>query len=461
MNVRRGWAVAALGAAPVLAMAGCGGGGSSSTVEAKAAPRVIVVTTEPVDRVEMQRVVEVVGTLKGWDEVTIGSKQTGRVIEVLHDIGDRVKPGEPLVKLDPTDADLTIRQAESELLGELIRLDLTRDEAEQFVERYGFGEKLLRNEDIEARILALPSIEQTQATLDRTNQDLARFRQLAARNAATMQELQAAENDQKVAQAAYDNAIVTARTVIASALTTRVRIDQARQALADMIIVAPTPSALPSGIESREQLTYAVTRRVAAEGQMLRPGDPVMDLILEDPLRLWASVPERYSSEIRLGQPVELTVASYAGETFRGEVARINPSVDPESRTFQVEARVPNHDRRLRPGSFAKARILTRRDTAVAVVPLVSVVRDSGVVKLFLFEPEEAAGAGRGKAREVKVRTGREVDRKIEIVDGLPEGATVVTSGQTQLADGFPVVLRAAETPGEEEGSGPPPTPGE
>lgn len=443
MSGRARWS--SIGLIAGIAGAGCGGGASTPKVDAKAGPRVVVVTAEAVERVPMQRAVEVVGSLKGWDEVTIGSKQTGRVVQVLHDIGDRVKPGEPLLKLDTTDADLSIRQAESRLLTELIKLNLSRDAAEQFVEKYGFSEKLIQDPEIAQRIAALPSIRQAQATREMKRQDAARFRQLAQRDAATLQELQNAENERDSADAAYDNAIVTAQTVIANALSTRVEIDQARQMLDDMVIRAPTPSELPMGVESKDQLIYAVTRRVAAEGQMLRPGDPVMDLILEDPLRLWANVPERYAAEIRLGQGVEMTVAAYPGETFRGEVSRINPSVDPESRTFQVEGRVRNHDRRLRPGSFAKARILTREDMAVAVVPLVSVVRDSGVVKLFLFEPDEKAGAGRGIAREVKIRTGREQDRRVEIVDGLPEGAQVVTSGQTQLADGFPIVLRAEE----------------
>jgi multidrug efflux pump subunit AcrA (membrane-fusion protein) len=431
--------------ATLLAAAGCGGGGASSKVEAKAGPRIIVVTAELVERIPVQRVVEVVGTLKGWDEVTIGSKQTGRVVEVLHDIGDRVKPGEPLVKLDPTDADLAIQQAESQLLGELIKLELNRDQAEEFVKRYGFSEKLLADQAIIDRIEKLPAIKQADATWTKSKQDLARFRQLSNRDAATMQELQTAENSEQVAKAALDNARMTARTVIATALTTRIRIDQARQTLKDMVISVPTPSVVPTGVESRELLTFAVTRRVAAEGQMLRPGDPVMDLILDDPLRLWANVPERYASEIALGQPIDLTVASYPGQTFRGEVSRINPSVNPDSRTFQVEARVPNHDRRLRPGSFAKAKILTREDKSVTVVPLVAVVRDSGVVKLFLFDADDKAGVGRGLAREVRVKTGREQDRKVEIIDGLPEGSKVVTSGQTQLADGFPIVLRAEQ----------------
>lgn len=438
---RAGLLLASVGALP---LAGCGGAGEQKA-EATASPRVVVVTTEPAKFVPLERSVEAVGSLKGWEEVTAGSKQMGRVVEVLHDIGDRVAPGEPLVKLDTADAEISIRQAESKLLAELIRLGITREEAESYVQRYGYSEAILANADVEKRILALPAVEQARLSVEKADLDLNRQRQLAQRNAATIQALQDAENAQKVAKANYDNAVVTARTVIANALSTRVSLAQAQQTLEDMVIAVPKPSAAPEGFDSVKDVTYAVTKRDVSEGQMLQPGNAVMSLVLDDPLRLWAPVSERYSSQIKEGQEVEVTVSSYPGEVFRGKVARINPAVDPVSRTFQVETHLRNADRRLRPGGFAKCRIITAQDEHVTVVPLNSVVRTSGVVKLFVFQPNPTEGEGRGIAHEVRVQTGREDESWIEIEEGLPEGSLIVTSGQTQLADLWPVVLRAEQ----------------
>jgi RND family efflux transporter MFP subunit len=437
-----------------LPWAGCGFGGGAAEKEAEAAPaqRVVVVTVVPAEKATLQRAIDVVGSLKGWEEVTVGSKETGRVLGVLHDIGDRVEPGEELVKLDPADARIAIQQAESQLLGELVKLGITRNEAEKFVGRYGYSEEIIVSDEVSSRIDALPAVKQAELSLEKARLDLNRFRQLAQKNAATMQDLQNAENAEAIAQATLDNAKQTARTVIANALATRVALSQAEQRLADMTIRVPKPTAPPAGFESMDGLTYAVTKRQASEGQMMRPGDPVVDLVLEDPLKLWANVPERYSAEVKIGQPIEISVASYPGEIFKGTVARINPSVDPVNRTFQVEGLFRNGDRRLLPGSFAKARILTREDADVTVVPINSVVRTSGVVKLFVFEPAPEAGKDRGIAHEVRVQTGREQDGVAEILDGLPEGALVVTSGQTQLADLWPVVLRQEEAEAAEGG---------
>ena len=65
-------------------------------------------TVAPLEHRTVERTVDVVGTPQGWEQVTVGTKRTGRVVKVLHDMGDRVKPGEPLVELEPVDAELAI-----------------------------------------------------------------------------------------------------------------------------------------------------------------------------------------------------------------------------------------------------------------------------------------------------------------------------------------------------------------
>ena len=77
------------------------------------------VTVAAIERKTVERTVEVVGTLKGWEEVTIGAKKTGRVVKILNDMGDRVDPGQPLVYLEDIDARLAVEQAERKLVADL------------------------------------------------------------------------------------------------------------------------------------------------------------------------------------------------------------------------------------------------------------------------------------------------------------------------------------------------------
>ena len=126
----------------------------------------------------VERTVEVVGTLRGWEQVTLGTKRTGRVLKVHHDIGDRVQPGEPLVDLDPVDARLGVQQAESKYLGELVKLGITKQQAEDFVKKYGISEELLIGKVAEDAIAKVPSVVLKRVARDRAQQHLNRQRRL-------------------------------------------------------------------------------------------------------------------------------------------------------------------------------------------------------------------------------------------------------------------------------------------
>ncbi len=440
--IRRGvGAPIGLGAAVLaLVLPGCGHHAEKKAT-AETAVRPVSVTAAELVRKDVDRTVDVVGTLKGMDEVTVGSKRAGRVLKVLHDVGDRVPPGEPLVELDPIDAGLAYQQAETRYLSELAKLGVTRKQAEDFLAKFGIGESILMGEEVDRRIREVPAVHQAKVAVDRAGQNLGRQRLLRARDAGTAQELQNAENDAEAAQAAFDNAIITARSVLAAALASKVALDVADQARKDLIIRAPVPSYLTPG--STGGIVFAVTRKSVSEGQMLRDGDAVADLVIEDPLRLWANVPSRYSADVKVGQPVQILVDSLMDEQGQpipkvGQVKRINPSVDPVSRTFHVEIEVPNPEGKLRPGTFAKAAIRTRHDVQAVVVPTEAVVRFAGVTKVFVVDGKAA--------KAVPVTTGLEGKDWVEVLGDLPTEGRVVTSGQAMLADGTPIVIREQES---------------
>lgn len=433
-----GFARGAIGIAAglaILAAAGCGPK-AEKAVEGSTKVQPISITVSELTLRPVVRTVDVVGTLRGWEEVTVGAKKGGRVLKIYHDFGDTVAPGEPLLELDPVDAKLGLQQAETRLLGDLTKLGVTRKEADEYLKKFGQGERLLTGEEVERRIREIPAVIQTRLAIERAHLAVTRQRQLANRQAGTPQDLQNAENDFDAAQAAYDNALMTARWNLASALASKVAIDVANQTLEDMIVRAPVPTNVPVDREAEKPspATYSIVKRPVHEGQMVKEGDALFDLVIQRPLRLWANVPEIYTPEVKIGQEVRLTVASMPNETFTGTVARISPSVDSVSRTFQVEALVPNRKGLLRPGGFTKAQIVTRAEAQAIVVPLESVVKFAGVTKIFVVESD--------KARAIPVTAGLEGKDWVEVTGELPSRGQVVTSGQAMLADGTPVTIR-------------------
>jgi membrane fusion protein (multidrug efflux system) len=415
-----------------LLTAGCGTKAEKS-VGASTATKAVPVTLADVESRPIERTVDAVGTLKGWDEVTVGAKKVGRVSRVLHDIGDRVNPGDLLVEFEKNDAELALDQAKKQLLAELAKVGVFIPEV---------PEKAPTEEEVEkvVKLVDLPSVIQAQVAVERAEQHLARERNLMSKGAGMKQDYQNAENDVRNTKAALDNAKLTARSVIVSALAAWVRIKIMAAALNDMEIRAPRPSQVPEGMKT--QLSYAVSKKSVSEGQMIREGDAAYELVIENPLRLWLNIPERFVSEVKQGQVVRVSVGSYPGQPFPGHITRINPVVDSTSRTFQVEAAVPNDAGKLRPGGFAKAEIITDHNATAIIVPLDAIVRFAGVTKLFVVEGDSK------NARAIPVEVGKEGAGWAELLTPLPDHAKVVTTGQKQLADGTPVLVRTPEPGG-------------
>jgi RND family efflux transporter MFP subunit len=329
-------------------------------------------------------------------------------------MGDRVEPGTLLVELESEDADLAVQQAERQLQAELAKL--------------GLGDFPQGDFDV----ATVPSVVQAEVMLNKARQNLGRERSLNQRNAGTMQDLQNAENDVRGYEAALAGAILTARSTLVGAQAMKVLLAVSRYHRKEMEIRAPVPSVLPKGVTGG--LTYAIARRKVGEGQMLKQGDAVAELVIENPLRLRASVPERHSGDVQVGQTVGIVVSSHPGTIFEGTVARINPLVDDSSRTFQVEAHVPNNRGLLRPGGFAKAAVVISRESQATTVPIGADSTFAGVTKIFVIEGD--------KAHAIPVTLGLQGKGWVEVKGDLPAAAQVVTTGQVQLAEGTPVVIR-------------------
>ncbi len=381
-------------------------------------PGAVVVTVEPVAYRPVQRKVEAVGTLYGFEEVSIAAKMDGRVLRIHRDVSDHVKPGDLLVEFDPTDYDLLLCQAEKSLRVELAKLGVDELRPDFDVER-------------------LPAVVQAHERMNNAKLRLDRTRALARSSAATPEELTDRTVDFRAADAEYHNQILSARSLVATVEMKQQGIAIARQQLKDMAIKVPAPLQRVPGGESGA--TYVVSQRSVSEGSFVRTGTEVFKLVIDRTLKLKVLVPERFSSEIECGQQVQVHTAAHA-QPSAGRVVRINPTVDPTNRTLQVEIEVANPEGKLKPGSFAKASILTRNDREVAVVPLDGLVTFAGITKIFVVED--------GRAKELRVTLGMQNTEWVEIVrPSLPRGAQVVLSGQTALADGSPVVLRRTLPP--------------
>jgi RND family efflux transporter MFP subunit len=373
----------------------------------------VVVTAEPVTIRPVQRTVEAVGTLHGYEEVTLSAKVDGRVRKINHEVADRVAPGELLLEIDPTDYELTVRQAEKALSVELARLGL--DEPP--------GPK--------ADVSQIPSVVQAQVRVEKARGTLERMQ--AARSGVSVEDMAEKKAEVRVTQAEHENQVLLAKTGLATIRLKQEALAIARQQLRDTEVRVPTPG--PDTPSCADGVKYAITQRPVAIGTSVKSGGEVFKLAIVHTLKLRAPVPERYGAEVKAGQKALVTTASHS-EPCEGVVGRINPAVDPLTRTFEVEILISNPKDELKPGGFAKTAILTRLDTDATTVPLESPVTFAGITKIFLVDD--------GRAREVQVTLGVQQTGWVEVMKpALPPGALIVTSGQSAIADQTPVTLRS------------------
>jgi len=209
-------------------------------------------------------------------------------------------------------------------------------------------------------------------------------------------------------------------------------LDSAEAALKQYKANADTIRATIEKKTIRAPFAGQVKERTVTQGQYLKVQTPVMVIVNIDPLRVRLKVPEKMAAWVHEGQEVAVTVEAYADRTFKGKVTRINPSVDQQTRSFEVEALIENHDSALKPGFFAKAVIQSNNVTSALFVPQDALLYVYGVYKVFVIEDN--------RLKEKEVKLGERAGDEVEITEGLREGERVALPAKGQeLRDGAAV----------------------
>ncbi|MBI5166976.1 MAG: efflux RND transporter periplasmic adaptor subunit, partial [candidate division NC10 bacterium] len=359
--------------------------GQANTSSQSNAKRVIPVTVAKVESRDVQRMVEAVGSLLPEEEVAVVSEASGIIEAIYVDLGDAIKKDQVLLKLDQREHRLNLERAEATLrqararLGSVGDQEIPPDEAQTVV-------------------------RQARATFEDAQIHVNRMRDLYKAGAVSRQELDNAEARFQVTQANYEAALEQVRSLKATVKELQATVDLARKKLSDTIVRAPIAGSV------RERLVSAGEYIVGGGMQSTK----LFTLVRSHPLKLKASVPERFAPEVRIGQAVRVEVEAYPGQGFPGRITRISPAVDVQTRSFSIEAIVPNEKGLLKPGFFAKASILTRMERAVAFVPENALVSIVGLTKVFVVVGD--------KVVERIVKTGLRVDGRVEIVEGVKLG---------------------------------------
>ncbi len=362
----------------VIPATGCG---RRTAAEAAAEARTpVAVDVAPVTGVDEPVTIEATGSFQPAESSDVAPESSGRVIATPVDVGQFVKEGDVLVRVQGINAGLRLDEARATVQRSEAAIRLAESQnalAQTTAQRY-------------ASLLATGDVSKTVADQART---------------------QAETSVQTVA---------TARASLAEA---RAQLAMAEKAVSDVIVVAPF-----SG--------YISDRKVSL-GEYVQPSTAVVTLLAIDPLRLRLTIPGVQAGQVAIGQLVSASVDAFPGRTFTGRLTALNPSISSESRSFIAEARVPNRDATLKPGMFAVATIDQGRTARALLVPRKAVVEDVNTNSFRVFVLE---GQSRARLRVVQLAA-RQQGESVKILAGVREGDRVATTNLADLYDGAPVSI--------------------
>ncbi len=360
----------------------------------------MAVETTTLQRISIQREVDLSGTLLSPDQAKVSSEVAGIVLAVPIQLGTDVRAGDVLVRLAPRELELAVERAESALRQVEAQLGIDREQDRQ-----------PPPDD------QIASIRQATANRDDARAAFARAQQLSGRGLLSQVDRDTAETRLKVAEANYQAAIDNVRSLKASLQDRRASFELSQKKLRDAVVRAPVAG--------------SIAERFVQAGEYIQANTPVATIVQMNPLKLRTAIQERYAGLITPDQGVEFVVEAFPSRTFVGKVAYVSPAVDQVTRTFAVEAIVDNADRRLKPGFFTKGTVKTRIDERVVAAPEEAISTLAGVSTVYVIED--------GKARQQQVVLGVRQAKLVEITSGLTGNETLAASNLNMLATGTAV----------------------
>jgi multidrug efflux pump subunit AcrA (membrane-fusion protein) len=411
----------------IIAAAVTAGCGSKPTVVQATAPNAakpVAVKTVAVAAKQVPADFEETGSFIAEETSDIAPLVAGRVMATPVDVGSRVHKGEVICELDHRDAQLKLDQAKAQL-------EEATASVRQAQSRIGWTEGAFDPNKVPEVAGALASYQSAQAQAKLAAADSRRYANLIATGDVSRSAYEKAHTQQETAEAQvnaarqqYEAAVNTARQSYEVISTSRASLDsvkaqlaQAQKGLDDTTVRAPFDG-------------YITARPVAA-GEYVALTNKIATIVKIETLKLDLQTPEQRAAMAHMGDRVIARVAAFPGRDFEGKVIAINPSIDPNSRVFILEARFRNPDAALKPGMFATARVMLPGAVPGLFVPRTAVIRDKTTDSNQLYVAEN------GKARLHVVSLGdADESGMVRILSGLAAGDTVITNNQTELYDG-------------------------
>lgn len=343
----------------------------------------VAVEIAPVQRSPIRDVGQFSGTLIPKAQFTIVPKISGKLEQLLVDIGDSVRRGQLVAVLEDEEYQQQVIQAKADLR------------------------------------VASANVEEAKSSLEIGKKDLERAVTLHEKGIQSDSQLDAAKAQVDGQEARYKVAVAQRANRESALETARVRLSYTR---------------IKASWDIGSDIRY-VGERFVYEGAMLSPNIPILSIIELQPVTAIIHVTDKDYFRLALGQSVNISSTAFPDKTFAGRVVRIAPLLNETSRQARVEVEIQNLDALLKPGMFINAQIEFARREETTVVPYSALVNRASRQGVFVADVENRI------AHFTPVRVGIIEGEKAEILEPNPFSGVVVTLGHHLLEDGAGIML--------------------
>ncbi|MEO5863181.1 MAG: efflux RND transporter periplasmic adaptor subunit [Burkholderiales bacterium] len=328
--------------------------------------------------------------------VEIGSVITGRVVEVAVREGDKVDLGQTLIELDRSELEASLRQAQAAEQSARMRV--------ANVSELGLA-------------TAADAFTQAKATLEWSEAELKRNRELRASGFIGQSKLEEVERAYRVAKSQYDSA----RTQMQSQTQGGVQAREARSRLGESTAARELAAAKLAQATIRASTPGTILTRTVESGDVVQPGRTLLTLATAGETRITAQIDEKNLPYITVGHQALVSADAFPEAQFKAEVYYLAPSVDVQRGAVEARLRVPDPPAHLRADMTLSVEIMGARKDQALVIPL-EAVRGAGSGRNTVLTVE----GGKAKSRAVKV--GLRGGGKVEILEGVAPGEQVILS---------------------------------
>jgi RND family efflux transporter MFP subunit len=335
----------------------------------------IPVYVTSVEKGNIENTVRYLGNIEGTNEVMVFSQIPNRITSIEAYVNDWVEEGDLLAIVKNTQLKQAVKQAEA-------------------------------------------GLESARANYENALTEWKRIKKLYEENAVSESQYDAVKTQKQNAESGLDQA--------------EAALESAQERLNDSYLRAPI-----SGIVSARN--YDI-------GDQTSPQQPAYGIVNMDKVKIKVDVVEEDLGQIKQNNKVYVAVNAYPDTVFEGKVDKVYPTIDPRTRTATVEILLDNEDRKLRSGMYATVNIVTEKSENTVVIPSYTVIERTSREHLGgelsnteIIVNRHAFVINNSTAHRRSLKAGIITDDKIEIIEGLAPGETLVTQGQYKLTDGAKV----------------------